>query len=94
MDGTEKPRRVQFCKFFRMGICCFCVHVLVCLKIQIRFASFGLLCETSWPFNRVDPEEIVLNFNKFQSMAPTPRVVSILRVGVDPCKHGQMLIRL
>ena len=33
-----------------------------------------VIVEISWPHNRGDPEEIVLNFNKFQFMAPTPRV--------------------
>ena len=50
-----------------------------------------VIVEISWPHNRVGPEEIVLNFNKFQFMAPPLGYVSISSVGVDLCKHGQML---
>ena len=37
-EGTEKQRRVQFCKlFFRVGRCC-CCHVLMCPKFLILCA--------------------------------------------------------
>ena len=36
-EGTEKPRRVQFCKsFLRMCRRCCCCHVLMCPEFRIR----------------------------------------------------------
>ena len=65
------------------------------LGVRIRCASFWLLCETWRSYNRVGPEEIVMVFNKFQSMAQNPSGMFPFRVWAwISCKHGEMLIRL
>ena len=75
-DGRKVQRSRVVCNFassFEWVVVV--VFMFSCvLKIRIRYASFWLLCEISWPYNRVDPEEIVMVFNKFQSMAQNPRV--------------------